>query len=111
ATEKARARMSEGLEGLVVKNKMTRDDASTLMSRVHFHEHAVTSDVAIFNTCGLIIEAIVEQQASKEALFEQLDQALPTSAILATNTSSLSVTGLGGRRKNSGHFLGLHFFN
>jgi 3-hydroxybutyryl-CoA dehydrogenase len=111
AAERARVRISEGLEGLVAKDKMTRAAAGALMSRLHFHEHALGSDVAIFNTCGLVIEAIVEDANAKQALFSQLEQALPTSAILATNTSSLSVTALAGRRGNPGHFLGLHFFN
>ena len=111
AAEKARVRISESLEVLVAKSKMTREDAGALMSRLHFHEHALGSDVAIFNSCGLVIEAIVEEVNAKQALFERLEQALPTSAILATNTSSLSVTALAGRRTTPGHFLGLHFFN
>ena len=110
AGAKARTRISDGLEGQVAKGKMTRDDAATIMARLHFHEHAL-GDVAIFNSCGLVIEAIVEDAGAKERLFTQLDEVLPTSATMATNTSSLSVTALGGRRRNPGHFLGLHFFN
>ena len=111
AAETARARISEGLEALEAKGKMTRDKATAIMSHLHFHEHALGSDVAIFNTCGLVIEAIIESAPAKQALFGALEQVLPSSAILATNTSSLSVTALGGRRANPGHFIGLHFFN
>jgi 3-hydroxybutyryl-CoA dehydrogenase len=111
AAAKARARITEGIEGQVAKGKMTRDAAGALLKRMHFNEHLVTSDPAIFNSCTLVIEAIIEDAIAKQSLFSQLDEVLPTSSILATNTSSLSVTTLGGRRKNSGHFLGLHFFN
>jgi 3-hydroxybutyryl-CoA dehydrogenase len=109
--EKARERINASVEAQVEKKKVTRGDADALQARLHFHDQPATSDVTIFKTCGLVIEAIVEHPGAKEKLFAQLDEVLPTSAILATNTSSLSVTSLGGRRKNPGHFLGLHFFN
>ena len=110
AAAKAKARIEEGLEAQIVKNKMTREQAAEINANLHFHEHSL-SDLAIFNSSVLVIEAIIEDAAAKQSLFERLDDVLPTSSILATNTSSLSVTSLGGRRKNPGHVLGLHFFN
>ena len=111
AAEKARDRLGQGIDGQVAKGKMARDAADSLMSRLHFHEQALGSDAGVFSGCTLVVEAIVEDFAAKQALFSQLEQSLEPLAILATNTSSLSVTALGGRRRNPGHFLGLHFFN
>jgi 3-hydroxybutyryl-CoA dehydrogenase len=111
AAAKAKTRITEGLDGQVAKGKMARDAADALLARLSFHEQALGSDLSMFAGCGLVIEAIIEDRVSKETLFAQLDAVLTDSAILATNTSSLSVTSLGGRRKNPGRFLGLHFFN
>ena len=111
AAAKTRTRITEGLAGQVTKGKMTREAADALLGRMTFEAKELGSDVSAFADCGLVIEAIVEDAAAKEALFARLDQVLGSASILATNTSSLSVTVLGGRRKNPGHFLGLHFFN
>jgi 3-hydroxybutyryl-CoA dehydrogenase len=59
----------------------------------------------------LVIEAAPEDPAIKRSLFEQLDALLGPDALIATNTSSLSVSALAGAVRRPGHFLGLHFFN
>jgi 3-hydroxybutyryl-CoA dehydrogenase len=111
AAAKAKARIAEGLDGQVAKAKMTREAADAVMSRLTFHDKPLASDMSVYARCGLVIEAIVEDVAAKKALFAQLEQVLDTSKLLATNTSSLSVTALAGGLKNPGHFFGLHFFN
>lgn len=111
ATAKAKTRISEGLEGQVAKGKMTRDAADALLGRMTFQAKELGADVSAFADCGLVIEAIIEDLAAKQALFARLDGVMDNSRILATNTSSLSVTALGGARKHGYHFLGLHFFN
>jgi 3-hydroxybutyryl-CoA dehydrogenase len=111
AAAKAKTRIAEGLDGQVAKGKMGRDAADALLARLSFQVQPLGTDLSMFAECGLVIEAIIEDRAAKEALFAGLDAVTGGSAILATNTSSLSVTSLGGRRKNPGRFLGLHFFN
>jgi 3-hydroxybutyryl-CoA dehydrogenase len=59
----------------------------------------------------LVIEAATEKRETKAAIFEQIDEAAPEGAILATNTSSISITWLGGRTSVPERVIGLHFFN
>ena len=86
---------------------MTAADVEALVARIDFREESALSDVSAFEPCGLVIEAIVEDFDAKKALFEALDAVVGHSCVLATNTSSLSVTALGGeaqarRRASSG---------
>jgi 3-hydroxybutyryl-CoA dehydrogenase len=111
AAARAAARISEGLDGQVAKGKMTRDAAAAVMAQLQFHEQPLGSGVGIFGSCGLVIEAIMEDLAAKQALFRDLEAVVDRSCILATNTSSLSVTAMGGALKEGGRFIGLHFFN
>ena len=61
--------------------------------------------------CGLVIEAIVERADIKEALFSELESVVSKGCVLASNTSSLSVTALAASLKHADRFVGLHFFN
>ena len=108
AVTRAKASLAKGLDGQVAKGKMARDAADAILGRIDFQDQF---DVAGFSVCGLVIEAIIEDFAIKRKLFEQLDTVLDSSKILATNTSSLSVTALARGRRTPQHFLGLHFFN
>jgi 3-hydroxybutyryl-CoA dehydrogenase len=111
AAGKAKASIGGGLYNQVAKGKMTREAVEALLSRIDFHERPLGSDYSMFAQCGLVIEAIVEDFGAKKTLFAGLQEVLDSSQLLATNTSSLSVTALAGGLKNGGHFLGLHFFN
>ncbi|HET9424596.1 MAG TPA: 3-hydroxyacyl-CoA dehydrogenase NAD-binding domain-containing protein [Gemmatimonadaceae bacterium] len=111
AAAKAKGRVAKGIEGQVAKGKMSRADADALLGRIDFRERPIGDDMSAFAECGLVIEAIVEDLGAKKALFRQLEEVVDASCVLATNTSSLSVTSLGGERKNGGRFIGLHFFN
>jgi len=62
-------------------------------------------------SADLVIEAIVEELSIKQTLFSELENILPTSAVLCTNTSSLSVTKIASCLEHQERFLGLHFFN
>jgi 3-hydroxybutyryl-CoA dehydrogenase len=108
---RAKANIEKGLDGLVAKGKMARAAADDLVRRIDFRQQPIGENLAPYAGCGLIIEAIVEDAAAKKALFHRLEDVVSVACILATNTSSLSVTSMGGPRKNGGHFLGLHFFN
>ncbi|KAB2890446.1 MAG: 3-hydroxyacyl-CoA dehydrogenase [Burkholderiaceae bacterium] len=72
---------------------------------------AVAAGVADLSACQLVVEAIVERLDAKQALFAQLESAVAASAVLATNTSSLSVTAIAAGLKHPGRCAGFHFFN
>jgi 3-hydroxybutyryl-CoA dehydrogenase len=111
ATEKALKRIADGLDGQVSKGKMKREQADAILGRISFHAQTLGADLSVYAPCGLVIEAIIEDFATKKALFGDLETLLGTSKLMATNTSSLSVTALAGGMKNGSHFFGLHFFN
>jgi 3-hydroxybutyryl-CoA dehydrogenase len=69
------------------------------------------ADVADLSSCALVVEAIVERLDAKQALFAQLEAVVRPDAILATNTSSLSVTAIAAGLKHPGRCAGFHFFN
>lgn len=71
----------------------------------------ISTSITEFKSCGLIIEAIVENISIKKDFFHQLENAVSPDAIIGTNTSSLSVTSLSSALKNTSRFLGIHFFN
>ncbi len=61
--------------------------------------------------CSLVVEAVLERLDVKQQLFRELEDVVGDDCLLATNTSSLSVTAVGGALRNEGRFVGLHFFN
>ena len=111
ATAKARASIARALDREVDKKKMVRADADALLARIDFHAAPIGADVAIFKSCALVIEAIVEVAATKRRLFEELETVIDPEAVLATNTSSLSITSIASACTYSDRVIGLHFFN
>ncbi|WP_145649264.1 3-hydroxyacyl-CoA dehydrogenase PaaH [Pseudoduganella lurida] len=91
---------------LVAKGRMSSEDAGAARERLH----AVAS-LRELADAALVIEAIVEDLEAKRALFAQLEHIVGEDAILATNTSSLSVTAIGARLQHPGRLAGMHFFN
>src|SRR3546814_10299424 len=81
------AAMQKSLEKLVAKERMSQDDADAAVARVR-----ATSAVADLADCDLVIESVVEDLPTKLELFDELDKVCKDGAILATNTSTLSVT-------------------
>lgn len=75
------------------------------------HRLKPDDDLTALSGSGLVVEAVVEDLAVKRELFAQLEQVVTDEALLATNTSSLSVTALGAALRIPGRFAGLHFFN
>ncbi len=90
----------------VRRGKLTAQEEAELVGRISF-----TTDLADVKDCGLVVEAIVEQLPLKQALFRELDGIVGSEAILATNTSSLSVTEISTSTHAPGRVVGLHFFN
>ena len=106
AADKALAGLRSTLDKLVEKGKLTRDQADGIASRVQ-----PVHDVKDLAPCGLVIEAIIEDLVVKKKLFADLEAIVATEAILATNTSSLSVTAIAAACKDPSRVIGLHFFN
>lgn len=90
----------------VAEGKLQLSAREDILSRISPMESL--SDLA---DCGLVIEAIVEAIEPKRSVFAQLEAVVGDECVLATNTSSLSVTALGRDLKHQGRLLGLHFFN
>ncbi len=90
----------------VSRDKMTAEEQEDLLARITFR-----TDLGALAEADLIIEAITESLVLKRELFAQLDDIAPASAILATNTSSLSVTDISVATDRPANVVGLHFFN
>ena len=104
--DRARQSMERSLERFVAKGEITPEARTAALGRV---ELVTSLDAA--GAVDLAIEAIPEDPAAKAALFARLDALLPASAILASNTSSISITRLGAATGRPDRVLGLHFMN
>jgi len=94
------------LERQVTKRKLTAEDKQIALARIH-----TTSDFADFGVCDLVIEAATEQEDVKRAIFKELTPHLRPDALLASNTSSISITRLGAATDRPERFIGMHFMN
>jgi len=100
-------RIRAGLEKGVERGKVEADEVVPTLARLE----ATTSIAVAAAAADLIIEAIPEDMALKRDLFARLETAAPPAALLATNTSSLSVAALAAALADPGRLLGMHFFN
>lgn len=104
--DRGRSLIERMLQGAIDRKKMTPARRDQVLSRVSF-----TTDLSTaVSGASLVIEAVFEDLSVKRGLFEQLAPLVGAEAIVATNTSSLSVTKLADGFPNPGRFLGLHFF-
>ncbi len=111
AVERARASIAKSMAREVEKGRTTREAADALTSRITLHTSTLEHDVLCFRGCGLVIEAIVEDLDVKRTMMRRLEEVVAADAVLATNTSSLSVTAIGAACKSPDRVIGLHFFN
>jgi 3-hydroxybutyryl-CoA dehydrogenase len=100
------ATVEKNLAREVAKNKLTQQQADEARARV-----TPTLDREALGGCGLAIEAATEKFAVKAEIFRDLDRILPAEAILASNTSSISITKLAAQTKRPEKVIGMHFFN
>lgn len=105
AAEAARS-IAARLDRLVEKGRLAAADRDAARARL-----SPATRVDELADSSLVIEAIVEQLAAKQKLFTDLESVIPDDCLLATNTSSLSVTAIAGALRLPGRFVGLHFFN
>ncbi len=94
------------LDRLVEKERLTGAERDAARARLRPAE-----DLAELADCALVVEAVLERLDVKQELFRALEDVVGDDCLLATNTSSLSVTAIGGALRNPGRFVGLHFFN
>jgi 3-hydroxybutyryl-CoA dehydrogenase len=106
AAEDARGRLRATLDGLAAKGKLPAAEASAIVSRI---EPVHTPGACV--SAKLVVEAIVEDLDAKRQLLHDLEVVVAPDAILATNTSSLSITALAAGMKHPGRIAGMHFFN
>ncbi len=107
AFPQARAKIEDLLAGGVKRGKLTESDAAAVRQRLQT-ETTIGSAIA---DADVVIEAIVEDLAIKQRLFAEIERAAPATALLATNTSSLSIAQIAATMKQPGRLIGMHFFN
>lgn len=106
STDKIRSGLEKSLAKMVEREKMSAELRDSTLGLLQF-----TTDEAAVADCDLIIESIIEDIDIKKAMFQRLEGIVPPQAILATNTSTLSVTALMAVCKQRDRVAGLHFFN
>ncbi len=98
--------VDKSLQRDVEKERLTAEEKQSIISRVK-----TTTNLADLSAATLIVEAITEDQAIKSNLFKELDEITSPSTILASNTSSISITKLGAATKRPDKVIGMHFMN
>ncbi|CCG42618.1 3-hydroxybutyryl-CoA dehydrogenase [Magnetospirillum molischianum] len=106
ALAKGIAVISRNLDRAISKGKITESDKAATLGRIK-----TTCDYADFAHSDLVIEAATEDEKIKRAIFQKLCPALRPEALIATNTSSLSITRLGASTDRPSRFMGMHFMN
>lgn len=106
SVERARGHLAASTARAVKRGKLTDDEVATLLGRI-----TTSTDLSAVKDCELVIEAIPERMELKRDLFARLDALLPPDAVLATNTSALSVTELATGTGRPSKVVGLHWFN
>jgi 3-hydroxybutyryl-CoA dehydrogenase len=98
--------IEKNLARQVDKGRVAAGDCNAALARV-----TATADLSRLAEAGFVVEAIVENEAIKSDLFARLDALVPPATILATNTSSISITRLAAGTKRPDRFIGMHFMN
>lgn len=100
------AGINKGLTKLVSKGKITEEDKEAVLSKI-----TGTTDLGLAADCDLVIEAAVENVEIKKQIFAELDKICKEETILASNTSSLSITEVASATNRPDRVIGMHFFN
>jgi 3-hydroxybutyryl-CoA dehydrogenase len=98
--------VAKNLDREVARNKITADEKTAALSRI-----TPVSDRARLSSCELVVEAATEKFEIKADIFRDLDRVLQPDAILASNTSSISITKIAALTNRPGKVIGMHFFN
>jgi 3-hydroxybutyryl-CoA dehydrogenase len=106
ALEKARTNLSNSLKKLIEKEKISSDKAQSILELTSY-----SNSIQDFKSCDLIIEAIIENIDIKQSVFKELESITSETCVLASNTSSLSITSIASICNNPEKVIGIHFFN
>jgi 3-hydroxyacyl-CoA dehydrogenase/enoyl-CoA hydratase/3-hydroxybutyryl-CoA epimerase len=106
AAERARAHAARLLSGDVHKGRLHADDAAAVLARI-----TPTAELAALAGCDTVIEAVFEDPDLKRAVFAEVDKVVEPGALLASNTSTLPITGLAAGVDRPADFIGMHFFS
>lgn len=98
--------IKKNLEFLVNKGKLDEAAREDMLSRIQ-----ISATVEDLSGCSIVIEAIIENEQIKKDLFKQVEALIDSEAIIATNTSSISITALANEMQSPGRLVGMHFFN
>ncbi len=104
--ERGRQHLTHSTDRAVKREKMSEAEQAELLEKVTF-----TTALEDLSAADFVVEAVVESMETKKAIFRQLDKIVGPDAVLATNTSSLSVTELSSATSAPGRVVGVHFFN
>ena len=104
--ERAVDQIGNGLGKMVARGRLTDEERSATLARIH-----PVRELSGLAEASLVVEAIIEDLATKRSLFGQLEQICSPQAILATNTSSLSITAIAAPLRRPERLVGMHFFN
>lgn len=99
-------RITSGLDRLVARERLTDEKRDAILSRI-----SGSTDMEQFSDCTLVVEAVPENRELKARIFKDLSEIVDPETILASNTSSLSITELGHCATNPDRVIGMHFFN
>jgi 3-hydroxybutyryl-CoA dehydrogenase len=104
--EAGKQRIAKGLGGQVDKGKLGPPDRDAILERIR-----AAGAIAELSACDFVVEAVSESADLKKKIFVELDQVCPPQAILASNTSSISITLLGAATRRPERVVGMHFMN
>ena len=111
AAQRARASIAASLDKLVDKKTLVQDQRDQILARIDVSKSPLGADLTPYRDCGLVIEAIVEHLETKQALFAALETVVAPHAVLASNTSSLSIASIAKTCARRTRVIGIHFFN
>jgi len=104
--QRGREAMDRNLLRQVSRGKISEDDKDAALGRI-----TIGTDYALFADCDMVIEAATEKEDIKREIFKKLTPAIKPDALIATNTSSISITRLASSTDRPGKFIGMHFMN
>jgi 3-hydroxybutyryl-CoA dehydrogenase len=106
AVERGRSKIAGDLERQVQKGRVLSQDKDAILKRL-----STTTQLEDFKNCDIVIEAAIEQVSLKGEIFKRLDEITRKEVILASNTSSISITRIASFTKRPDRVIGMHFFN
>ncbi|MAY83813.1 MAG: 3-hydroxybutyryl-CoA dehydrogenase [Flavobacteriales bacterium] len=106
ALENSKQKLEKLMARLVEKGKYSEEEAKEIQGRISY-----VGSLDDFSDCGIVIEAIIEDLGIKSKVFAELESVVSGDCIIASNTSSLSITSLAASISDSNRFIGIHFFN